>query len=93
MLCHSRRVLPAIVGSVLLAWAALPGASTAALRLDVFGAETDAAFRVTSVIVVGPTESVLWDGQYKVSDGKRLADRIAATGTRSRVAKPTMSVR
>jgi glyoxylase-like metal-dependent hydrolase (beta-lactamase superfamily II) len=52
------------------------------LRLEEVGAETDAAFRVVSTIVVGPTECVLWDAQYKVSDGKRLADRIAATGKR-----------
>ena len=52
------------------------------LRLEHVGADTDAAFRVVATIIVGPTESVLWDGQYKVSDGKRLADRVAATGTR-----------
>jgi glyoxylase-like metal-dependent hydrolase (beta-lactamase superfamily II) len=52
------------------------------LRLEQVGADTDAAFRVVSTIIVGPTESVLWDGQYKVTDGKRLADRIAATGTK-----------
>jgi glyoxylase-like metal-dependent hydrolase (beta-lactamase superfamily II) len=52
------------------------------LRLEHVGADSDAAFRVVATIIVGPTESVLWDGQYKVSDGKRLADRVAATGTR-----------
>jgi len=52
------------------------------LRLEHVGADTDAAFRVMATVIVGPTESVLWDGQYKVSDGKRLADRVAATGTR-----------
>lgn len=51
-------------------------------RLEQVGADTDAAFRVVATIVVGRTESVLWDGQYKVADGKRLADRVAATGTR-----------
>ena len=52
------------------------------LRLEHVGADSDAAFRVVATIIVGPTESILWDGQYRVSDGKRLADRIAATGTR-----------
>ena len=54
----------------------------APLKLVHVGAETDAAFRVVATLIVGPTESILWDAQYKVSDGKRLAERIAATGTR-----------
>ena len=53
----------------------------AALRIEKVGAETDAAFRVVATIVIGPTEALLGDGHYKVADGKRLADRIAATGT------------
>lgn len=53
-----------------------------ALRLEEVGAESDAAFRVVATIVAGPSESILWDAQYRVSDGRRLADRIAATGTR-----------
>lgn len=61
----------------------LPGQSPAnSLRLEHVGADSDAAFRVVATIIVGATESVLWDGQYKVTDGKRLADRVAATGTR-----------
>ncbi len=52
------------------------------LRLEKIGAETDAAFRVVATIIVGPTESILWDAQYRVSDGRRLADAIAATGTK-----------
>lgn len=40
------------------------------------------AFHVVSTIVAGPTESIVLDAQYKVSDGRRLADAIAATGTR-----------
>jgi glyoxylase-like metal-dependent hydrolase (beta-lactamase superfamily II) len=62
--------------------AAGSAAAQVPLRLEHVGADTDAAFRVVSTLIVGPTECVLWDGQYKVSDGKRLADRIAATGTR-----------
>lgn len=56
--------------------------SAAPLRLETVGAESDAAFRVLATIITGPTESILWDAQYRVSDGRRLADRIAATGTR-----------
>lgn len=62
--------------------AAVPAAAQHQLRLEQVGAETDAAFRVMATLIVGPTESVLWDAQYKISDGKRLADRIAGTGTR-----------
>lgn len=50
------------------------------LRLEKYGA-SEQAFHVVSTLIVGPTESILFDGQYKVSDGRRLADRIAATGT------------
>jgi glyoxylase-like metal-dependent hydrolase (beta-lactamase superfamily II) len=84
---HKSRVVLRVLFSLsmtALIW--LTGATSAVaqgqLRLEQVGAETDAAFHVVSAIIVGPTESLLWDGQYKVSDGKRLADRIAATGTR-----------
>ena len=76
MFSHAGRALQVIVASVLVTSAPAP------LRLDLVGADTDAAFRVLATLVVGPTESVLWDAQFKVSDGRRLADRIAATGTR-----------
>ena len=59
-----------------------PAQGPAPLKLVKVGADSDAAFRVVATLIVGPTESVLWDAQYKVSDGKRLADRIAETGTR-----------
>jgi len=42
---------------------------------------TERSFHVVATLIVGPTESVLWDAQYKVSDGVRVAERIAATGT------------
>jgi glyoxylase-like metal-dependent hydrolase (beta-lactamase superfamily II) len=79
------RTISLAVCTVTLTWIG-PGVSAAAaqgqLRLEEAGADTDAAFRVVSTLIVGPTESILWDAQYKSSDGKRLADRIAATGTR-----------
>ena len=49
------------------------------LHLEKYGA-AERAFHVVSTLIVGPTELILFDGQYKVSDGKRLADRIEATG-------------
>lgn len=78
------RLIPVALSVTAVMWL-ISTAATAAqnqLRLESVGADSDAAFRVMATIIVGPTESVLWDGQYKVSDGKRLADRVAATGTR-----------
>src|SRR5688500_20382808 len=49
--------------------------SAAPLKLVHVGAESDTAFRVVATLIAGPTESILWDAQYKVSDGKRLAAR------------------
>ena len=40
------------------------------------------AFNVNSVVIVGETESILIDTQYHVADARRVADQIAATGTR-----------
>ena len=82
------RAIVLAAGVWALAWS--PSAVSAAasqhgpapLKLVHVGADSDAAFRVVATLIVGPTESILWDAQYKVSDGKRLADRIAATGTR-----------
>jgi glyoxylase-like metal-dependent hydrolase (beta-lactamase superfamily II) len=51
----------------------------APLRLEEVGADST-AFDVTATLVIGPTEVLLWDAQYHVSDAKRLADRVAATG-------------
>ena len=78
------RLIPVALGVTVVMWLISTAAAAVQnqLRLELVGADSDAAFRVTATIIVGPTESVLWDGQYKVSDGKRLADRIAATGTR-----------
>jgi len=51
------------------------------LKLVTIGSEKR-SFHVTSTLIVGPTESILWDTQYKLSDGRRVADKIAATGTK-----------
>jgi len=40
------------------------------------------AYHVVSTLIVGPTESILFDAQYRVGDAKRLADWIADTGTK-----------
>lgn len=77
------RLIPVALSVTVVMWLISTAAAVQKpLRLEHVGADSDAAFRVVATIIVGPTESVLWDGQYKVSDGKRLADRVAATGTR-----------
>ena len=79
-----RRLIPVALSVAVVVWliSTAAAATQNRLRLEHVGADSDTAFRVVATIIVGPTESVLWDGQYKVSDGKRLADRVAATGTR-----------
>ena len=79
-----RRLMPVALSVTVVVWLMSSAAAAVQnqLRLEHVGAGSDAAFRVVATIIVGPTESVVWDGQYTVTDGKRLADRIAATGTR-----------
>jgi glyoxylase-like metal-dependent hydrolase (beta-lactamase superfamily II) len=84
---QSRAIALAVVGLCLAGSRPAPAAGASQqgpnpLKLLEVGADSDAAFRVVATLVAGPTESILWDAQYKVSDGKRLADRIAETGTR-----------
>src|SRR5690242_21043171 len=56
------------------------GSRAPALRLVEVGSDST-SFDVVSTLVVGPTESLLWDAQYHVTDAKKLADAIAATHT------------
>ncbi len=56
-----------------------PGA--APLQLEVYTADSN-AFGVTSTLVYGRTEVILVDAQFRISDARRLADRVAATGRR-----------
>ncbi|HEX9705351.1 MAG TPA: MBL fold metallo-hydrolase [Gemmatimonadales bacterium] len=53
--------------------------STDSLTLDVYTADSS-GFGVTSTLIYGPTEAILVDAQFLLSDAQRLADRIAATG-------------
>lgn len=39
------------------------------------------SFHVVATIVVGPSESIVWDAQYRVSGGERLAEMVKETGT------------
>ena len=56
-------------------------ASQAPLALDVYTADSN-AFGVTSTLIYGKTEAILVDAQFRISDAKALADRVAATGRR-----------
>ena len=53
--------------------------STGLTLVKVGGGES--AFHTVATLIVGPSESILWDAQYRVSGGKRVAERIAETGT------------
>jgi len=53
--------------------------TTSKLHLEEVGSDST-SFDVVSTLIVGPTEALLWDGQYHVADAKRMADRIAASG-------------
>ena len=55
--------------------------SAPTLRVDEVGSDST-AFDVVATIVLGPTEALLWDTQYHLSDARRLADRIASSGKR-----------
>jgi glyoxylase-like metal-dependent hydrolase (beta-lactamase superfamily II) len=76
---HTARVGLLAIAGVQLAHAQ---GGAANVTVEVFGSGREDAFFVTSSLIIGPTESVLWDAQYKVSDGKRLAEWIASKHTR-----------
>jgi glyoxylase-like metal-dependent hydrolase (beta-lactamase superfamily II) len=73
--CMAAAAACALIAAALLA----QGARAPKLQLEEVGADST-AFDVVSTLIVGPTEVLLWDAQYHVSDATRLADRIAATG-------------
>lgn len=61
--------------------AAAQSAAPAVLHLEEVVADSQ-NFHVVSTLIVGPTEVVLFDTQNRLSDGRRVAERIAATGKR-----------
>lgn len=50
------------------------------LHLEEVGSDST-SFDVVATLIVGPTESILWDGQYHLADARRMADVIAASHT------------
>ena len=71
-------VVPGLAVALLTATPAPPSHSSK-LHLEEVGSDST-AFHVTSTLIVGPTEVLVWDAQYHLDDARRLADRIAATG-------------
>jgi len=54
-------------------------ASAPKLHIELVGSDST-AFDVVSALIVGPTEALLWDGQYHLAEARQMADRIAASG-------------
>ena len=73
--------LAALAGVLPWTRGAAQSGPTDSLTLDVYTADST-GFGVTSTIIAGPTEAILVDAQFLLSDAQRLADRIAATGRR-----------
>src|ERR1700722_3192965 len=73
---------PGVAALFTLLFAGLnPGAFAAGSKLHLEEVVADeASIYTVAVEVVGPTEILLWDGQFHVADAKRLADQIAASG-------------
>jgi glyoxylase-like metal-dependent hydrolase (beta-lactamase superfamily II) len=78
------RLVPVVViAATFLLPAARAGIAAPAkpvLRLIEVLADTG-AYNVNATLITGPTEALLVDAQFHASDARRLADRIAATGT------------
>ena len=64
-----------------LTWQVQPALAAAPkpLHLEVFTGDED-SWGVTSTLIYGKTEAILVDSQFRISQAKKLADRVAATG-------------
>ena len=65
--------------SLLLSMAAAP-AFAAPLHLDVYNPQDKGVFAVSSTLVSGPKEAILFDAQFSVKDGEKLVEMIKASG-------------
>ncbi|WP_086871312.1 Vmh family MBL fold metallo-hydrolase [Kosakonia pseudosacchari] len=52
----------------------------APLELQVYNPQEKAIFAVSSTLVSGPTEAILFDAQFSVKDGEKLVEMIKASG-------------
>lgn len=65
--------------TLLLSLAAAP-VFAAPLQLDVYNPQEKGIFPVSSTLVSGPKEAVLFDAQFSVKDGEELVKLIKARG-------------
>ena len=65
--------------SLVLSLAAAP-AFAAPLQLDVYNPQEKGIFPVSSTLVSGPKEAILFDAQFSVKDGEKLVQMIKASG-------------
>ncbi len=52
----------------------------APLQLDVYNPQENAIFPVSSTLVSGPTEAILFDAQFSTEDGEKLVEMIKSRG-------------
>ncbi|MTH46263.1 Vmh family MBL fold metallo-hydrolase [Intestinirhabdus alba] len=64
---------------LVLSLATMP-AFAAPLHLDVYNPQEKGIFPVSSTLVSGPKEAVLFDAQFSVKDGEKLVQMIKASG-------------
>lgn len=57
-------------------------AFAAPLQLDVYNPQENGLFPVSSTLVSGQTEAILFDAQFSVKDGEKLVKMIKASGKR-----------
>ena len=65
--------------SLLLSMTAIP-AFAAPLQLDVYNPQDQGIFAVSSTLVSGPKEAILFDAQFSVKDGEKLVEMIKSSG-------------
>ncbi|MGL5966472.1 MAG: Vmh family MBL fold metallo-hydrolase [Kluyvera sp.] len=65
--------------TLVLSLAAAP-AFAAPLHLEVYNPQDKGIFPVSSTLVFGPKEAVLFDAQFSVNDGEKLVQMIKASG-------------
>lgn len=57
-----------------------PAAFAAPLTVDTYNPQEKGIFAVSSTLVYGPTEAVLFDAQFSVKDGEALVEKIRRCG-------------
>ena len=57
-----------------------PAAFAAPLSIDTYNPQEKGIFAVSSTLVSGPKEAVLFDAQFSVKDGEALVEKIRQSG-------------